>query len=124
MPQKQQDTPDYVRVTLTIHEFAEDGECCTVSDKHGHGTELATDAFLHDAEDIDVGDTIACDILREAWEDTGLTPDDAGAHDVRAYGRENIGVLVGLPRNSSLNSAPKWRMPCANATSWKRNCLP
>ena len=62
MSQEQQDTPDYVRVTLTIHEFSEDGECCIVSDKHGHGTELSTDAFLHDAEDIDVGDTIACDI--------------------------------------------------------------
>ena len=35
MSQEQQDTPDYVRVTLTIHEFSEDGECCTVSDKHG-----------------------------------------------------------------------------------------
>lgn len=56
MSQEQQDTPDYVRVTLTIHEFFEDGECCIVSDKHGHGTELSTDAFLHDAEDIDVGD--------------------------------------------------------------------
>ena len=96
MSQEQQDTPDYVRVTLTIHEFFEDGECCIVSDKHGHGTELSTDAFLHDAEDIDVGDTIACDILREAWEDTGLTPDDAGPHDVRACGRENIEMLVDL----------------------------
>ena len=90
MSQEQQDATDYVRVTLTIHEFSEDGECCTVADKHGHGTELSTDAFLHDAEDIDVGDTIACDILREAWEATGLTPDDAGQHDVRACGRENI----------------------------------
>ena len=88
MSQEQQDATDYVRVTLTIHEFSEDGECCIVSDKHGHGTELSTDAFLHDAEDIDVGDTIACDILREAWEDTGLIPDDAGPHDVRACGRE------------------------------------
>ena len=96
MSQEQQDATDYVRVTLTIHEFSEDGECCTVSDKHGHGTELSTDAFLHDAEDIDVGDTIACDILREAWEDTGLIPDDAGPHDVRACGRENIEVLVDL----------------------------
>ena len=96
MSQEQQDATDYVRVTLTIHEFSEDGECCIVSDKHGHGTELSTDAFLHDAEDIDVGDTIACDILREAWEDTGLTPDDAGPHDVRACGRENIEVLVDL----------------------------
>ena len=51
MSQEQQDATDYVRVTLTIHEFSEDGECCTVSDKHGHGTELSTDAFLHDAED-------------------------------------------------------------------------
>lgn len=96
MSQEQQDATDYVRVTLTIHEFSEDGECCIVSDKHGHGTELSTDAFLHDAEDIDVGDTIACDILREAWEDTGLIPDDAGPHDVRACGRENIEVLVDL----------------------------
>jgi len=96
MSQEQQDATDYVRVTLTIHEFSEDGECCIVSDKHGHGTELSTDAFLHDAEDIDVGDTIACDILREAWEDTGLIPDAAGPHDVRACGRENIEVLVDL----------------------------
>ena len=124
MSQEQQDATDYVRVTLTIHEFSEDGECCTVSDKHGHGTELSTDAFLHDAEDIDVGDTIACDILREAWEDTGLTPDDAGPHDVRACGRENIEVLWISPMNSSLIWAPKWRTPCANATSWKRNCSP
>ena len=91
MSQEQQDATDYVRVTLTIHEFSEDGECCIVSDKHGHGTELSTDAFLHDAEDIDVGDTIACNIS---------------------------------PRNSSLIWAPKWRTPCANATSWKRNCSP
>ena len=117
MSQEQQDATDYVRVTLTTHEFSEDGECCTVSDKHGHGTELSTDAFLHDAEDIDVGDTIACDILREAWEDTGLTPDDAGPHDVRACGWIS-------PMNSSLSSAPKWRTPCANATSSKRNCSP
>lgn len=58
--------------------------------------ELSTDASLHDAEDIDVGDTIACDILREAWEDIGLTPDDAGPHDVCTCGREDIGVLMDL----------------------------
>ena len=28
------------------------------------------------------------------------------------------------PMNSSLIWAPKWRTPCANATSWKRNCSP
>ena len=116
MSQEQQDATDYVRVTLTIHEFSEDGECCIVSDKHGHGTELSTDAFLHDAEDIDVGDTIACDILREAWEDTGLIPDDAGGKTSRCWWIS--------PMNSSLIWAPKWRTPCANATSWKRNCSP
>ena len=124
MSQEQQDATDYVRVTLTIHEFSEDGECCTVSDKHGHGTELSTDAFLHDAEDIDVGDTIACDILREAWEDTGLTPDDAGPHDVRAAGGKTSRCWWISPMTSSLSSAPKWRTPCANATSWKRNFSP
>lgn len=65
MSQEQRDATDYVRVTLTIHELSENGEYCIVSDKHSHDMELSTDAFLHDAEDIDVSDIIACDILRE-----------------------------------------------------------
>lgn len=124
MSQEQQDATDYVRVTLTIHEFSEDGECCIVSDKHGHGTELSTDAFLHDAEDIDVGDTIACDILREAWEDTGLTPDVRGRMTCAPAGGKTSRCWWISPMNSSLIWAPKWRTPCANATSWKRNCSP
>ena len=102
MTQKQQDTPDYVRVTLTFHEFSDDGECCIVSDGHGHGTELRTDSFLHDAEAVNPGDALPCDILREAWEDSGLTPDDAGPHDVRACGREQIEVLADLTEDQLL----------------------
>lgn len=102
MSQEQLKKEDHVRVTLTFYEFSADGDCCIVSDRHGHGSELPIDSFLHDVDDLNVGDTVTCDILREAWEDTGLTPDDAGAHDVRACGREQIEVLVDLTEEKLL----------------------
>lgn len=96
MSQEQQNAADYVCVTFAIHEPSEDDECCIVSDKYGHDAELSTNTFLHDAEDIDVGDTIVCGILREAWGGTGFTPGDAGPRDVHICGWENIEVLVDL----------------------------
>ena len=97
-----QELVQHVRVTLTFYEFSDDGECCIVSDRLGHGSELRTDAVLHDAEEVNPGDTIPCDILLEDWEETGLTPDDAGPHDVRVCGREEIEVLVELTEDQLL----------------------
>ena len=55
-----------------------------------HGTPLPTPSCMTPSDMT--GDTIACDILREAWKTPG-SPDDGGQHDVRACGRENIEVL-------------------------------
>lgn len=64
-------------ITLTIVEFSEDGETATVEDRHGNTADLATTDFTHDAEEINVGDTLLCSVLSSAIEPTDLCPDEA-----------------------------------------------
>ena len=64
-----------VELTLTIVEFSEDGETATVEDRHGNTADLATREFTHDAEEINVGDTLLCHVMSSAIEPTDLCPD-------------------------------------------------
>lgn len=60
------DPPDTTRVTLTIISFSEDGETAQVKDRHGNQWELSTLDFTHDADDLNVGDTLLCYVLKSA----------------------------------------------------------
>lgn len=62
-------------ITLTIVEFSEDGETATVEDRHGNTADLGTREFTHDAEEINVGDTLLCHVVASAIEPTDLCPD-------------------------------------------------
>lgn len=62
-------------ITLTIVEFSEDGETATVEDRHGNTADLSTREFTHDAEEINVGDTLLCHVMSSAIEPTDLCPD-------------------------------------------------
>ncbi len=69
------DTNATMALTLTIVEFSEDGETATVEDRHGNTADLATREFTHDAEEINVGDTLLCHVVASAIEPTDLCPD-------------------------------------------------
>ena len=66
-----------VSITLTIHAITEDGEAATVEDRHGNTADLATTDFTHDADSLNIGDTLLCNILVSAIEPTDLCPDEA-----------------------------------------------
>ena len=71
------DSSATVAVTLTIHAITVDGETATVEDRHGNTADLATTDFTHDADSLDVGDTLLCSVLSSAIEPTDLCPDEA-----------------------------------------------
>ena len=63
-------------ITLTIHAFSEDGEMATVEDRHANTADISTASFTHDENEINVGDTVLCNVLASAVEPTDLCPDD------------------------------------------------
>lgn len=66
-----------VSITLTIHSISEDGETATVEDRHGNTADLATTDFTHDADSLNIGDTLLCNVLVSVIEPTDLCPDEA-----------------------------------------------
>lgn len=77
------DPPDTTRVTLTIISFSEDGEAALVEDRHGNQWNLATFDFTHDADDLNVGDTLLCYVQNSALAVEGCTlrPDESEAQN-------------------------------------------
>lgn len=63
-------------ITLTIHAFSEDGETATVEDRHANTADIPTASFIHGEDEINVGDTVLCNVLASAVEPTDLCPDD------------------------------------------------
>lgn len=76
-----------VALTLTIHAITEDGETATVEDRHGNTADLATTDFTHDADSLNIGDTLLCSVLSSAIEPTDLCPDET-PEDTSATGDE------------------------------------
>lgn len=77
------DPPDTTRVTLTIISFSEDGETALVEDSHGNQWNLATLDFVHDAADLNVGDTLLCYVRNSALAAEGCTlrPDEPAGQE-------------------------------------------
>lgn len=77
------DPPDTTRVTLTIVSFSEDGETAQVEDRHGNQWNLATLDFVHDADDLNTGDTLLCYVQNSALAAEGCTlrPDEEPSQD-------------------------------------------
>ena len=77
------DPPDTTRVTLDILSFSEDGETALVEDSHGNQWNLATLDFVHDAADLNVGDTLLCYVQNSALAAEGCTlrPDEPEAQN-------------------------------------------
>lgn len=75
------DPPDTTRVTLSILSFSEDGETAFVEDSHGNQWNLAALDFVHDAADLNVGDTLLCYVQNSALaaEGCALRPDEPEA---------------------------------------------
>lgn len=78
-PQETVPEPDpspTMAITLTILGFSEDGETVTVEDRHANTADIPTASFTHAEDEINVGDTVLCDVLASAVEPTDLCPDD------------------------------------------------
>lgn len=82
-PELPSDPPDTTRVTLGILSFSEDGETALVEDSHGNQWNLATLDFVHDAADLNVGDTLLCFVQNCALAAEGCTlrPDEPEAQN-------------------------------------------
>ena len=73
-------------ITLTIHAFSEDGETATVEDRHANKADIPTTSFTHGEDEINVGDTVLCNVLTSAVEPTDLCPDDVPEESACASG--------------------------------------
>lgn len=75
-PEPEPDPNATMAITLTIHAFSEDGETATVEDRHANTADISTASFTHEESEINVGDTVLCNVLASAVEPTDLCPDD------------------------------------------------
>ncbi len=75
-PEPEPDPNATMAITLTILAFSEDGETATVEDRHANTADIPTASFTHGEDEINVGDTVLCDVLVSAVEPTDLCPDD------------------------------------------------
>lgn len=75
-PEPEPDPNATMAITLTILAFSENGETVTVEDRHANKADIPTASFTHGENEINVGDTVLCDVLVSAVEPTDLCPDD------------------------------------------------
>ncbi|WP_291442841.1 hypothetical protein [Desulfovibrio sp.] len=83
-PEPDPDPNDTMAITLTILAFSEDGETATVEDRHANKADIPTASFTHGEDEINVGDTVLCNVLVSAVEPTDLCPDDVPNDDACA----------------------------------------
>lgn len=90
-------TSDTARVTLTIISFSEDGEAALVEDRHGNQWNLATLDFAHDADELNVGDTLLCYVQNSALAAEGCTlrPDEPESQDHTTEDKEDVDTAPG-----------------------------
>ena len=67
--------PATVDIHLTILHISQDGEMAAVEDCHGTIAYLFTTDFTHDADELNVGDTLLCHVLADAFAETELSQD-------------------------------------------------